>query len=52
MSITLKIPEFLVNGYFWSGVGAASLFWFLLVYVVLNNVGSILSDILSSWFRR
>jgi hypothetical protein len=33
-NITLQIPEFLVNGYFWSGVGAATLFWVLLICVV------------------
>jgi hypothetical protein len=52
MKITFEIPEFLVNGYFWSGVGAASLFWFLLLYLVLNSLGDCLLGILSSWFRR
>lgn len=45
MNITIYIPEFLTNVYFWSGVGAATLFWAALVFYIGGGIGKLISAI-------
>lgn len=45
MNITIYIPEFLTNGYFWSGVGAATLFWAIILLFFTTGISKSLSNL-------
>lgn len=45
MNITIYIPEFLTNGYFWSGVGAATLFWVIILFFIAGGISKALSSL-------